>query len=90
MSCPAIGAYGPSRRKPVRRAMMRRGFASSRFFGSRPIDSSTPGRKGSRRISAWLTRDLRRARPLGDLRSRAIEDLWRLRGSEVGGGGLRV
>ena len=69
---------------------MRCVFAASRSFGSRPIDSSTPGRKGSMRMSAWPRRDLRRARPLGDLRSRAIDDLWRLRGSGVGGGGFEV
>ena len=90
MSCPAIGAKGPSRRKPVRRAIMRRGFAANNSVASRPIDSSTPGRKGSMRISACLRRALRRARPLVDLRSRAMEDLWRVRGSGVGVGGLDV
>ena len=54
---------------------MRREFAASRSFGSRPIDSSTPGRKGSMRMSARLRRDLSKTRPLGDLRSRAMEDL---------------
>ena len=69
---------------------MRRGFAASRSAGSRPIDSSTPGRKGSMRTSACLRRDLRRARPLRDLRFKAMEDLRRLRESCVGGGGLEV
>lgn len=70
--------------------MMRRGTALSKSVGARPIDSSTPGRNGSMRMSAWLRRDLIRERPRGDLRFRAMDDLWRLRGSGVGGGGFAV
>ncbi len=69
---------------------MRRGLKSRRSCGSRPIDSSTPGRNGSMRMSACWSSNLSRARPLGDLRSSAMEDLWRLRGSGVGGGGFEV
>ena len=69
---------------------MRRGFAASRSFGSSPIDSSTPGRKGSTRTSEWLRRDLIKAMPLGDLRSRAMEGLWHFIGSGVGGGRSEV
>ena len=90
MSCPAICAKGPSRRKPVRRAIMRRGFAASRSFGSSPVNSSTPGRKGSTRISEWLRRDLIRAMPSGDLRSRAMEGLSRFGGPGIGGGRSEV
>lgn len=90
MSCPAICAKGPSRRKPVRRAIIRRGFATSRSFGSSPIDSSTPGRKGSTRTSEWLRRDIIRAMPSGDLRSRAMEGLWYVKRSGIEGGGSEV
>jgi hypothetical protein len=52
--------------------------------GSRPSFSSTPGRKGSMRMSAAGMRERRRESEAGDLRSRAMEDLWAVRRSGEG------
>ena len=69
---------------------MRRGLATSSALGARERDSRTPGRKGSMRTSALVSRVSRRARALGDLRFKAMEDLRRVRRSVVGGGGEEV
>ena len=90
MSWPAMDAYLPSRRNPVRRAMMRRGLSLSRtVVGSRPSFSRTPGRKGSTRMSALASRERNRECEVRDMRSRHIEDLWAIRRSVVGGAGCR-
>src|ERR1700761_7912668 len=77
-----MAAYLPSRRNPVSLTTMRRGFFFSRTVsGSRPSFSSTPGRKGSIRTSVLGIRERKVARDAGDLRSRAMEDLWFVRRS---------
>lgn len=63
---------------------------SSTFCGQRPAFSSTPGRKGSIRISTLGIRERMREMPEGDLMSTAMEALCRVRRSEVGGGGCEV
>jgi hypothetical protein len=71
-----MAEYFPSRRKPVRRTVTRRGFSLRRVVaGSRPSFSSTPGRKGSMRMSTVGIRERRRESEAGDLRSRVMEDL---------------
>lgn len=55
-------------------------------MGDRPSLSRTPGRKGSIRMSALEIRERRTARDAGDLRSRLMEVLCRVRESEVSGG----
>lgn len=63
--------------------MINRGFSFLRVVaGSRPSFSSTPGRKGSMRMSVVGMRLRSTEREEGDLRSRAIEDLWVVRRSE--------
>ena len=64
--------------------MINLGLRCTRSVGSRPRPSSTPGRKGSMRISACWRRSRKRDTALGDLRSRAMEDLCRVRRSTVG------
>jgi hypothetical protein len=58
---------------------MRRGFRSRSFSGAKPSFSSTPGRKGSRKTSAFERRDNNTDLEAGDLRSRITEDLRRER-----------
>lgn len=72
------------------RATIKRGFIFSRSCGSRPDFSRTPGRKGSIKMSTRGIRDLRRARPAGDLRFMAMELLRRVSWSLVGGGGAAL
>jgi hypothetical protein len=65
--------------------VIRRGFNLRRVVeGSRSSFSSTPGRKGSMRMSAVGMRERRRESEAGDLRSRAMDDLWTVRRSEEG------
>jgi len=66
--------------------MMRRGLRECRRVGGRcREDERTCGRKGSMRMSVVGIRARRRARAGGVLRVRAMEVLWRVRRSEVGG-----
>ncbi len=62
----------------------------SSLSGSRPRDSSTPGRYGSIKTSTFESKEFNKASPDGFLRLRAIEDLCLVRVSNVGGGGVDV
>ena len=85
MSWPAMSLYLPSRRKPVRRTTIRRGFSFWRtVVGSSPSFSSTPGRKGSIRMSVVGIRAVSTDKEDGVLRSMAMLDLYEVRLSDVG------
>lgn len=87
MSWPAMELYFPSRRNPVNRTTIRRGFFfCSTVVGSRPSFSSTPGRNGSISTSLFVTKDNKMSTDCGSFRSRAIEDLCEVNRSFVGVG----
>lgn len=83
-----MSLYFPSLRNPVMRPRIALGFRASRTSGPKPSFSRTPGRKGSIMMSMCGTKDLTNSTPEGDFKSTAIEDLCRVRRSEVGGGSL--
>lgn len=58
---------------------MRRGFRFINSFGASPSFSRTPGRKGSRKMSAVDNRESRIALDVGDFKSRMIDDFRRER-----------
>lgn len=70
---------------------MRRGLCLRRTdWGSRFRVARTLGRKGSIRMSLWGRRERRREWEGECLRLRQMEDLWVVRRSGVGGGGVAV
>lgn len=84
-SCPAMGEYFPFCRNPVSRATIKRGFRfRSTSFGLNPRFSRTPRRNGSMSTSTLGINRSKRSLPLEDFRSTVMEDLFRMRTSELG------
>lgn len=79
-----MSLYFPSRRKPVIRATISRGLCFRRTsVGERPRRSRTPGRKGSIKMSAVVSRRRRMFREVWSRRSSAMEVLLRVNWSPV-------